>query len=129
MCGGARQPFSKGDVSRDGASVRGSGAVAPPGGRDADPGCQRIAHRTAGRRQHRRRRCEHAHWAAQLHLLQHTPHSDWVKELKDQSSVTAVKVKTEKNLADLYTKCHTAPVRRRLQKELEEVAAKIAAGH
>jgi hypothetical protein len=55
--------------------------------------------------------------------------SDWVKELKDQSSVTAVKVKTEKNLADLYTKCHTVPVRRRLQKELEEVAAKIAAGH
>ena len=55
--------------------------------------------------------------------------SDWVKELKDQSSVTAIKVKTEKNLAGLYTKCHAAPVRRRLQKELEEVAAKIAAGH
>jgi len=35
----------------------------------------------------------------------------------------------ENNLADLYTKCHTVPARRRLQKELEEVAAKIAAGH
>ena len=35
--------------------------------------------------------------------------SCWVKELKDQSSVTAVKVKTEKNIGDLYTTWHTSP--------------------
>ena len=52
--------------------------------------------------------------------------SDWVKELKDQSSVTAEKVKTDKNLADLYTKCHAAAVRTRLQQELEALANKIA---
>ena len=52
--------------------------------------------------------------------------SDWVKELKDQSSVTAEKVKTDKNLADLYTKCHAAAVRTRLQQELEAVANRIA---
>ena len=54
--------------------------------------------------------------------------SDWVQELKDQKSVTAVKVKTEKNLADLLTKCHSVTVRKRLQKELEEIANNIAAG-
>ena len=52
--------------------------------------------------------------------------SDWVKELKDQLSVTAAKVKTDKNLADLYTKCHSVPVRARLQQELEDVAKRIA---
>ena len=52
--------------------------------------------------------------------------SDWVKELKDQSSVTAEKVKTDKNLADLYTKCHAVTVRKRLQQELEAVANRIA---
>ena len=53
--------------------------------------------------------------------------SDWIKELKDQESVTAVKVKTEKNLADLFTKCHTLAVRKRLQQELEQLAKDIAA--
>ena len=43
---------------------------------------------------------------------------DWVQELKDQSIVTAVKVATEHNLADLYTKCHSAATRKKLQKEL-----------
>ena len=56
--------------------------------------------------------------------------SDWIKELKDQGSVTAVKVRTEQNLADLFTKiqCHTVhvPVRKRLQQELEELVAGIA---
>ena len=28
---------------------------------------------------------------------------DWVQELRDQTQVTAVKVATDKNLADLYT--------------------------
>ena len=51
--------------------------------------------------------------------------SDWVKELKDQSSVTAAKVTTDKNLADLLTKCHAAPARTRLQKELEAIANRI----
>ena len=53
--------------------------------------------------------------------------SDWIKELKDQESATAVKVKTEKNLADLFTKCHTLTVRKRLQQELEQLAKDIAA--
>ena len=55
--------------------------------------------------------------------------SGWVlqfKELKGQLSVTAEKVKTDKNLADLYTKCHSIPVRAMLQQELEEVAERIA---
>ena len=39
---------------------------------------------------------------------------DWIKELKDQASVTAVKVPTEENLADLFTKCHSRPVRMKL---------------
>ena len=52
--------------------------------------------------------------------------SDWIKELKDQGSVTAVKVKTEKNLADLFTKCHTLTARKRLQQELEQLAKDIA---
>ena len=54
--------------------------------------------------------------------------SDWVKgpELKGQLSVTAAKVKTDKNLADLYTKCHSVPVSARLQQELEDVAKRIA---
>ena len=44
--------------------------------------------------------------------------SDWVQELKDQKSVTAVKVKTENNLADLLTKCHSVMVIKRLQSDL-----------
>ena len=51
---------------------------------------------------------------------------DWVKELKDQSSVTAVKVPTEQNLADLLTKCHAKAVRLKLQQQLEKIANSIA---
>ena len=47
---------------------------------------------------------------------------DWVKELKDQTQITAVKVATEKNLADLYTKCHSAATRKVLQQELAGMA-------
>ena len=52
---------------------------------------------------------------------------DWIKELKDQASVTAVKVPTEKNLADLLTKCHTKPVRDKLEAHLTKIATEIAA--
>ena len=52
---------------------------------------------------------------------------DWITELKDQASVTAVKVSTEKNLADLLTKCHTKPVRDKLQEQLKKIATEIAA--
>ena len=52
---------------------------------------------------------------------------DWVKELKDQTQITAVKVATEKNLADLYTKCHSAATRKVLQQELARIALEVAA--
>ena len=51
---------------------------------------------------------------------------DWIKELKDQKSVTAVKVPTDENLADLLTKCHSRTVRARLEKQLEKIANSIA---
>ena len=47
---------------------------------------------------------------------------DWVKELKDQSQFTATKVATEKNVADMFTKCLTEPVRARLFSEIDAVA-------
>ena len=49
-----------------------------------------------------------------------------LKELKDQASVTAVKVPTEENLADLLTKCHTKPVREKLEQQLKKIARNIA---
>ena len=54
---------------------------------------------------------------------------DWVKleELKDQTQITAVKVATEKNLADLYTKCQSAATRKVLQQELARIALEVAA--
>ena len=50
---------------------------------------------------------------------------DWIKELKDQSSVTAEKVPTEKNLADLLTKCHSKAVRQKLEQLLAQIASNI----
>ncbi len=50
---------------------------------------------------------------------------DWVQELRDQTQVTAVKVDTTKNLADLYTKCHTAATRKALKQEMARIAVKI----
>ena len=47
---------------------------------------------------------------------------DWVKELKEQSQFTATKVATEKNVADMFTKCLTEPVRARLFSEIDAVA-------
>ena len=50
---------------------------------------------------------------------------DWVKELKDQKSITAAKVPTEENLADLFTKCHTKAVRTKLEQQLSKIANSI----
>ena len=55
--------------------------------------------------------------------------SDWIKELKDQSAVTAVKVATDKNLADLFTKCHSAATRNKLQQELNGMAEKVSSAY
>ena len=51
---------------------------------------------------------------------------DWVKELRNASQFTATKVATEKNVADLLTKCLAEPVRARLFKEIEAVARDCA---
>ena len=51
---------------------------------------------------------------------------DWVKELKNQKEIDAVKVDTARNLADLHTKCHAVPTRKKLQQELETIANRIA---
>ena len=54
---------------------------------------------------------------------------DWIQELKDQASVTAVKVPTEENLADLFTKCHSNTVRIKLQQQLQKIANRIMIAH
>ena len=51
---------------------------------------------------------------------------DWVKELKDQKQINAVKVRASKSLADLHVKCHAVPTRKKLQQELETIANRIA---
>ena len=53
----------------------------------------------------------------------------WIKELKDQASVTAVKVPTEENLADLFTKCLSNTVRMKLQQQLQKIANRIQITH
>ena len=47
----------------------------------------------------------------------------WVQELRDKFKVKAVKVHTDKNLADMFTICLTATVRRliRLFDEIEAI--------
>ena len=47
---------------------------------------------------------------------------EWVKELKDTSQFEAVKIATDKNVADLFTKCLVESVRTRLFKQIESVA-------
>ena len=56
---------------------------------------------------------------------------DWIKELKDQASVTAAKVPTytEENLADLFTKCLSNTVRMKLQQQLQKIANRILITH
>ena len=55
--------------------------------------------------------------------------SDWVKELKNQATVTAKKVDTDKDLADLLTECHTIATRKRLQQELDRIATKVSSAY
>ena len=43
---------------------------------------------------------------------------EWVNELRDKKKVTAVKVSTDKNIADMMTKCLSASVRNNLEKEV-----------
>ena len=52
--------------------------------------------------------------------------SDWIKELKDQSVITAAKADTDKNLADLLTKCHSVATRKKLAQELNRIATKVS---
>jgi hypothetical protein len=49
----------------------------------------------------------------------------WVQELRNKFKVKAVKVHTDKNLADMFTKCLAATVRRRLFDEIGAIATKI----
>ena len=49
----------------------------------------------------------------------------WVQELRNKFKVKAVKVHTEKNLADMFTKCLAASVRRRLFDEIETIATQM----
>ena len=46
---------------------------------------------------------------------------EWVKELKDTSQFEAVKIATDKNVADLFTKCLIEPTRARLFKQIKTV--------
>lgn len=48
---------------------------------------------------------------------------------KDQSVVTAVKVATDKNLADLYAKCHSVVTRKKLKDELERIATEVSGAY
>ena len=49
----------------------------------------------------------------------------WVQELRDQKQFKTVHIETRRNLADMLTKCLSAPVREGLFKELQAVADKI----
>ena len=49
----------------------------------------------------------------------------WVRELRNKFKVKAVKIHTEKNLADMLTKCLAASVRRRLFDEIELIATQM----
>ena len=51
---------------------------------------------------------------------------DWVEELKQVSQFKAVKIATDKNVADLLTKCLIEPVRAKLFKQITEVANECA---
>ena len=46
----------------------------------------------------------------------------WVKELRDKRRVKAVKISTDKNVADMMTKCLTATVMNKLQMEIDILA-------
>ena len=46
----------------------------------------------------------------------------WVKELRDKRIAAAVKIATDKNVADMMTKCLTAAVMNKLQLEIDLLA-------
>ena len=52
--------------------------------------------------------------------------SQWVQDLQDASIVKAVKVSTDKNLADIFTKCLSAVVRTTLMEELNRIAVEVS---
>jgi len=54
---------------------------------------------------------------------------EWVRELRNSKKVSAMKVDTAKNIADLMTKCLSATVRERLMFELSAIAREIARKH
>ena len=49
----------------------------------------------------------------------------WVQELRNKFKVKAVKVHTETNLAEMFTKCLAASVRRRSFDEAEPIATQM----
>ena len=51
---------------------------------------------------------------------------EWVNELRDRKKVTAVKVSTDKNIADMMAKCLSASVRNNLEKEVVSIANHLA---
>ena len=55
---------------------------------------------------------------------------DFIRELKDETAVEAVKVDTFKNVADLFTKCLSASVRQCLFKQIDhdQIAISLATG-
>ena len=54
---------------------------------------------------------------------------EWVRELRNSKKVSALKVDTVKNIADMMTKCLSATVRERLMFELSAIAREIARKH
>ena len=54
---------------------------------------------------------------------------EWVRELRNSKKVSAMKVDTAKNIADMMTKCLSATVRERLMFELSAIAREIARKH
>ena len=55
--------------------------------------------------------------------------NEWVRELRNSKKVSALKVDTAKNIADMMTKCLSATVRERLVFELIAIAREIARKH
>ena len=51
---------------------------------------------------------------------------EWVRELRNSKKVSAMKVDTMKNIADMMTKCLSATVRERLMFELSSIARNMA---
>ena len=50
---------------------------------------------------------------------------NWVQELRDTNEIVTEHIETEKNLADMLTKCLGAPVRDARFTQMEKVALEI----